>query len=334
MADDIEKFENAFESLSINRGNQHVRRRAPHQPCLLLAVIEMIEHGLINENRIYYEPRLLEHFDRYYDIVAVEDLKTKRRPYYPFVYLDGQDFWKLHLCFGISPLDTAQARDRLCRGGPRKVKETVDFVSLDARLYKMLRNDPAARHRLRSALIDKWLPRHTEELWASIQSASKWMMDRNQAGDQVDAEDLPATTEEQNIRWQKINPYRDRRFHDAVLKAYEYRCAATGWRFKTHDQTEDLLEAAHIIPLKENPDNRTQNGMALTPTVHRAMDAHLIAPGPDLIWHASSVIKKSAKKDAGSRWLADLDERPIRLPAKDCLRPAKSVLEWRMEQLK
>ena len=331
MVNDIEKFENAFESLNINRGNQHVRRQAPHQPCLLLAVIEMIEHGLINENRIYYEPRLLEHFDRYYDIVAVEDLKTKRRPYYPFIYLDAQDFWKLHLYIGISPLGTAPARDRLCRGGPRKVKETVDFVSLDDRLYKMLRNDPTARHRLRNALIDKWLPRHAEELWPAIQSANKWMMDRNQAGDLAD---MPATTEEQGIRWQKINPYRDRRFHDTVLKAYEYRCAATGWRFKTIEQTEDLLEAAHIIPLKENPDNRTQNGMALTPTVHRAMDAHLIAPGPDLIWHASSVIKKSAKKDAGSRWLANLDKQPIQLPPKDCLWPTKSVLEWRMEHLK
>ena len=334
MANDIEKFENAFKALNINRGNQHVRRRAPHQPCLLLAVIEMIEHGLINENRICYEPRLLEHFDRYYDIVAMEDPKTKRRPYYPFVYLGAQDFWELHLFFGISPLDTAQARDKLCRGGPRKVKEAVDFVSLDAQLYKMLRNDPAARQRLRNALIDKWLAEHGEELRATIRSANKWMTDRSQASDPVDAEDLLVTTEEQSIRWQKINPYRDRRFHDAVLKAYEYRCAATGWRFKTFDQTEDLLEAAHIIPLKENPDNRTQNGMALTPTVHRAMDAHLIAPGPDLIWHASGVIKKSAKKDAGSRWLADLDQQPIRLPPKDCLWPTKSVLEWRMEHLK
>lgn len=334
MVNDIEKFENAFENLNINRGNQHVRRRAPHQPCMLLAVIEMLEYGLIHENRIRYEPRLLEHFDRYFDIVAGANTKTARNPHYPFVYLDAQDFWKLHRRSGVPPLDSAQARDRLARGGHGKVTNAVDFVSLDTQLHKLLRDDPVVRRRLRTTLIDKWLPEHAERLWTAIHSAGEWTTHRDQTGNPADAQDMPAATEGQSIRWQKINHYRDRRFRDAVLRAYEYRCAATGWRFKTSEQTEDLLEAAHIIPLKENPDNRTQNGMALTPTVHRAMDAHLIAPGPDLIWHASSVIKKSAKKDAGSRWLANLDKQPIQLPPKDYLRPTKSVLEWRMEHLK
>lgn len=333
MVSMIEKFENAFRRLSINRGNQHVKEPAPHQPCLLLAVIEAIEQGTITENAIHYEPRLLEHFDRYSNIVKSQKAGKKRKAHYPFVFLDAKDFWNLHLMPGRPKLDTWQARNKLGSSSHHRVEEDTDFVELDPELYVCLRDDPTARQRLRAALIDKWLSSHKKELWAAIRSARAWAFDHKYGYDTINPNDPPAAVDKPQTRWQKINPDRDPRFRDIVLSAYGYRCAATGWRFKTAGQAEKLLEAAHIIPLKENPDNRPQNGMALTPTVHKAMDARLIAPGPDLRWHASSTIRKAAKRDSGTRWLADLDQQPILLPPESYLRPTRSVLEWRMEHL-
>ena len=334
MAGTIEKFEDVFRKLNINRGNQYVKRQAPHQPCLLLAVIEAIEQGTIAENLIRYEPRLLERFDRYFDIVESEETGKSRKAHYPFVFLDAKDFWNLHLMPGQPTLDTWQARNKLGSSSHRKVEENTDFVVLDPELFACLHDDPTARQRLRAALIEKWLPEYKEELWAVIRSASTWAADHEYEYGTADNNDPPAAVDEPQVRWQKINPNRDSKFRKAVLSAYGYRCAATGWRFfNTAEQAERLLEAAHIIPLEENPDNRPQNGMALTPTVHKAMDAHLIAPGPDLRWHASSTIQSAAKRDSGARWLADLDRQPILLPPEVCLHPTKSVLEWRMERL-
>ena len=51
-----------------------------------------------------------------------------------------------------------------------------------------------------------------------------------------------------------------------------------------------LLDAAHLIPLNESNDNRVRNGIVLTPTYHRAMDSHLIAPGPDGKWHVAAFV--------------------------------------------
>ena len=331
MEGKIEKFEDAFKKLNINRGNQHVIRQASHQPCILLAVIEAIEQGAIDENVIRYEPRLLERFDRYSDIVTSVQTGRKKKAYYPFVFLDAKEFWNLHLMDGRPALDTWQARNKLGSSSHHKVQQDTDFVSLAPDLYACLCDDPTARRRLRATLIDTWLPGHKKELWAAIRSASKWAADRD--FETKENNGLSSTSEGKPHRiWREIESNRDPKFRDAVLSAYGYQCAATGWRFEAV-VGRTLLEAAHIIPLHQKPDNRPQNGMALTPTIHQAMDAHLIAPGPDLCWHASRVIKKASEKDSGAKWLASFDQRPIRLPPEVRFHPTKSVLEWRMEQL-
>ncbi len=188
----IEKFEDAFRRLNINRGNQHVKEPAPHQPCLLLAVIEAIEQGTITKNAIHYEPRLLEHFDRYSDIVKSQKAGKKRKAHYPFVFLDAKDFWDLHLMPDRPKLDTWQARNKLGSSSHHKVEEDTDFVELDPELYVCLRDDPTARQRLRAALIDKWLSSHKEELWAAIRSARAWASDHKYGYDTINPNDPPA----------------------------------------------------------------------------------------------------------------------------------------------
>ncbi len=59
-------------------------------------------------------------------------------------------------------------------------------------------------------------------------------------------------------------------FRDQVLTAYGNRCAVTRMQLK-------LVEAAHILPVvaEKSPDHVT-NGVALSPTYHRAFDTGLI----------------------------------------------------------
>jgi len=63
---------------------------------------------------------------------------------------------------------------------------------------------------------------------------------------------------------------RDGKFKRLVLGAYEYRCAVTRTQLR-------LLDAAHILPVPSgDSSDLVVNGMALSPTFHRAYDNCLI----------------------------------------------------------
>lgn len=63
---------------------------------------------------------------------------------------------------------------------------------------------------------------------------------------------------------------RDANFRRKVLAAYENRCAVTRYQLK-------LVDAAHILPVAvEGSSDQVCNGIALSPTMHRAFDNGLI----------------------------------------------------------
>lgn len=115
-----------------------------------------------------------------------------------------------------------------------------------------------------------------------------------------------------------------------VLDAYDYRCAATGWRIVLPSVM--LIEAAHLIPWSESKDDCVQNGMALTPTFHRAMDANLIAPSTKGVWEISDVFKDSRIKDFDH--FRELEGKRVILPNKLGNHPNVEALEYRMQKLR
>ena len=322
----VEKFKEAFKRLRVNRNKTFPYGNAPHKPCFLLAVIDLIEAGHFYENKVRYEPRLLEKFDAYFKIIIPE--KRPDRPYYPFVFLASAGFWNLHGQDNLKLDVSSNERYRLANSGHTRVSETVRFASLSDELFSCLK-DSKTRDQLREVIIDKWFPEHRHQIRAEFNTLQQEI----DSGVGVLEDELVINTNSDVIeRWRRINQQRHHNFRNAVLRAYGYQCAATGWKLKAKGDTT-LLEAAHIIPLAEKPDNRPQNGMALTPTVHRAMDNHLIAPGPDYIWRVSKFLRFEAKADNGASWLLKLDGSRMILPKDKRLRPSSNVLEWRYERL-
>jgi len=78
-------------------------------------------------------------------------------------------------------------------------------------------------------------------------------------------------------------------FRRIVSENYDYRCAASGWRIIL-PEGRVMVAAAHLIPFAETRDDDPRNGIALAPTFHWALDAHIIAPGPDYLWHVSKAL--------------------------------------------
>ena len=321
----IEKFKEAFKQLNVNRNKNFSYGIAPHKPCFLLAVIDLIETGHFRQNEIRYEPRLLEKFDRYFEIIYPE--QRPNRSYYPFVFLASEGFWNLHGQDRSKLEISSNERYKLGVSGHTKVSKTVKFVSLSDELYRCLQ-ESNTRNQLREVIVDKWFPDHRHQIRAEF---NKLQQEIELGVDELEDKLAIDTNSDVIEKWRKVNQQRDRKFRIAVLRAYGYQCAATGWKLKATEDTT-LLEAAHIIPLAEKPDNRPQNGMALTPTVHRAMDNHLISPGPDYNWHVSEFLRTEAKADNGANWLSELDGSRVILPKDKSLRPSSNVLEWRYER--
>lgn len=104
------------------------------------------------------------------------------------------------------------------------------------------------------------------------------------------------------------------KFRAALLDAYSRRCAATG------TDAESVLEAAHIRPYRGADSNVLTNGLLLRADIHTLFDLALIAVDPGNLKIAIS------KTLAGSTY-AELDGKPLSVPASRAARPSTDALQ-------
>lgn len=115
-------------------------------------------------------------------------------------------------------------------------------------------------------------------------------------------------------------------FRQAVLTAYEGRCALSGL------PEPMLLDAAHIIGDKHEALGQpvVPNGIPLTKIHHAAFDAHLIGIDPDYRLHVSPRLMDQ-KDGPMLEALKQLDRHEIRLPARTRDLPDRDRLALRFD---
>ena len=237
---------------------------------MLLAVLELAERGALDRNQVLYEATL-ESFAAYFDAIRRDG--DHGLAYLPFLRLQGDGFWHLHARPGRTVHDAPRSHSA--------IGESFEHASLDSELHRLFL-DPHARRELRAALLD-WFPERREALNALIDSRRSHQRVRKRPSARREDSD--------RSRFRQDDAARDPAFRRLVLEAYDYRCAASGWRLIVPGGPA-LADAAHLVPFSETRDDHPRNGIALTPTFHRALDARLIAPGPDMRWCVSEVLDK------------------------------------------
>jgi hypothetical protein len=102
-------------------------------------------------------------------------------------------------------------------------------------------------------------------------------------------------------------------FREALLVAYERRCAITGCAVL------DVLEAAHIAPYLGRETNHVTNGLLLRADLHTLYDCGLMAIHPETlkIAIAPSLATSSYRK---------INDRPLRMPTSASTAPNKKAL--------
>lgn len=292
------------------------RGPAPHKPVLLLSVIELIEGGAIAENKILVSPELAEVFLKYWPRV------TKRKPDFvmPFFHLKSEGFWHLH---PNAEYETALKVASQIKGVSR-LREVVAHARLNDDLFLLL-NDARDRETIRQTIIRTYFPKYKEQLESLIEKTQQIGVYRESLIDDVQ---LPFTTQKPKTRSQMDSTIRSAGFRQAIMRLYDYTCAACELRIVTMDG-ESATDAAHIVPFSVSKNDDVRNGISFCKLHHWAFDKGLFSLGEDYQIVVSDLMSDQRPTECR---LTELRDKPILLPDRAQLYPAQDAMAWHREK--
>lgn len=149
--------------------------------------------------------------------------------------------------------------------------------------------------------------------------------DAESSGLLVAEEQAPYQFEQDRTHMLTLRTVRDRIFRTVVLKAYDRRCAFTGFQLINGGGRAEV-EAAHIKSVSAKGPDVVQNGLALSGTVHWMFDRGLLSLADD-----RSILMSSQINDVdGVRKILVPDGR-ARLPDNAKEQPDPAFLRWHRE---
>ena len=291
--------------------------RAPHKPLLLLLVLGRVWRG---------EPRLASYGRDVHQSLKklLKDFGSPRshlRPERPFWHLRSDRLPPDHLQSESGDLWELAGHEGLSvRPGPTAAILTSQDVrgGLAEPLHRLLRRQPGL---VREA-ADRLLHGHFPE---SMHDAIR---ERVGLPRQAEAETMMVREGEAK----SPQPRRDPEFRDAVLRAYERRCAVCDFDLRIAD---DLfgLEAAHIQWHAAGGPDSVPNGLALCSFHHKALDRGVIGFDQESGEYRLLVSNELTGRSPAFREVLDLRGRPLRPPQEDEQRPAAEYVGWHRREV-
>jgi putative restriction endonuclease len=312
MAKDLDFYVRKFAKLNTNRKNGV---SAPHKPILLLAVIELIEQNKIRSNEIYLSPELIATFLKYWSSLVKTDHRSNIA--LPFFHLTGDKFWHLAANLGFVG-NLSSVKPSL-----PSLRNAVRWAFLDQELFILLSNT-ASRIQLASILLQTWFPNNALEL-QTIYAVDQFQLVqsklREKGGAVYNTEDLK--DEEQVF-------VRNAAFRKIIISLYQQRCAFCGLRIIDQD-SQNIVDGAHIKPFSEFRDDRFDNGLALCKNHHWAFDRGWFSISDEYrILIPRDRFTEEPPQD--TRPMQDFDQEPIFLPTQEAHYPRQEALDWHRQR--
>lgn len=262
--------------------------RAVHKPLLVLMLLARAQRG---------EPRQVTYNEIEEPLKkALEDFGPPRKnpphPEYPFWYLHFDGFWDLE-GEGL-PADGSETPSA------KRFKENRVTGSVPPELWAELTGHRHQIKTLAEAVLEQfWPDTLQDDIAASL------------------GLDLAAGASGSRAR-------RDPAFREAVLRAYERRCAVCGYDGRLGDSLVGL-EAAHIHFKQDNGRDAIDNGLALCSLHHKIFDYGGMGLSQD---RRILVSQDFAGHDATRQFVLQFQGRPLQGPQADSLAPAADVVRW------
>lgn len=289
---------------------------APHKPILLLSVIELLQQGLISQNRIFLDPELIATFLKLWSQLGSDTHRSDIA--LPFFHLQGDGFWHLQSNPGFEAILGSKAKLRTIRA----LKEAVQYAYLDDELFRILQ-DETSRNSLVSVLVQTWFPDQRQQIEELLQTNSfQEFQDSLQAqgGAVYQPEDLQ--DEAQAV-------VRDAAFRRIVISTYDHCCAFCKLRLLT-SFNQSLVDGAHIKPFSRFYDDRIDNGISLCKNHHWAFDRGWFSINDDYTLVVSEHLQEHSPHSLPMR---AFQGQRIQLPRREAYYPRRDALGWHRENV-
>jgi putative restriction endonuclease len=287
-----------------------------HKPILLLAIIELFEHGLIHKNQIRLSPELIAAYLKYWNQLGSKSQKPELA--LTFSSMSSEDFWNLKPYPGFESLLSSQFELRTISA----ISNVVQYAYLDRSLFDLLRNK-TSRFNLLTYIINEWFSKQTNkvEKLLNINAFREFQEELRRQGGLVYRSEI-LTNEEKCI-------VRDSAFRRLVSSIYQYQCAFCGLQVVT-SLSQTLIDGVHIKPFSIFYDDRIDNGISLCKNHRWAFehgwftldDNYKIVFANDL-WGQSSTVES----------MREFQGQQILLPAHEQYCPRLEALRWHRENI-
>ena len=277
--------------------------RAPHKPLLLLAILSLVEDGLLASTRLTLSPELVRRFRDLWPVVQ-ERRGNRGIIRMPFHALSSKmdRVWRV--------FDT--------EGRPSTSQDTTAFAILPDDLLALF-GYSTFRSALRRRLVGSYFP-PLEQVQLAAQLGFEG---------EVNETELDGYRADRAAFREAKKRGRSARFKSQIPSGYAYTCALTGYRLTLAGEDErELIEAAHIEAHRVRGNDALDNGLALTPTAHALFDMGLWSADDDLRVLVKPASAFAEEFPLGGFSLRACASRPLHFAPSTKLRPAREHLAW------
>ncbi len=254
----LQKYITAFTSL---RQNKHYARGfAPHKPILLLAVLQGIECGLIQQNCIEVSPQLLLLFKNIWHELQPKGWHCAMLN--PFRHLVSEGFWlPMRQYAKVTPEEWAAATVSF-----KRLQDEGYSVALEPELWNLLQ-DVVARNALRSALLHVYFPQQQSDIKLPkpdelLQKELQKLINHPGPFPRIQTQVHETRGDEAYLR--------SALFPRVIRSLYSEACSVCALSLRT--ETSSLVQAAHILPHSQFHNDHPCNGIALCQNHHWGFD--------------------------------------------------------------
>jgi len=323
----LETYIRQFATLNRSPGSvwsESTKRRAPHKPILLLAVLDLAHRGVITSPFIAVTGDLVELselFNLYWR--RITPLGQTSSIAFPFSRLDREPFWELVPQTGMSI--TPAVINSI--SSVTYLRRYTLGAKLDEGLFRIMQNGDG-REVLREALLQSCFSLEAAALLREQSAINREAFAYSRILEEKSH--LPLLNE--IVEADYYRPVaRDQGFRRIVIKAYDHRCALCGVRIITPEQ-HTVVDAAHIVPWSKSQNDDIRNGMALCKLCHWAFDEGMMGVSKN---YEVITSRQIAAIPNAPGFLLTLSGRGIIPPSDHDLWPAQHYLaehrkEWRL----
>ncbi len=301
----------------------HKNGGAPHKPILLLAIMQAVEEEVITSPQVYITPELVLLFKQMW--VKLVTSKHDCRFPLPFYHLRSEPFWVLTPNIGCEVW--IESKSAMRNFG--SLNTAVAYALMDKELFQLFQKEES-RELLRTYLLSEYFP-HSSLLWEKkdrkvvkgvISNITTQILEETPTDYQDRLKTLKKKLKKEEFEEEVI--VRSATFKREVPKIYRNTCAISGHWLNVASNTS-MIDACHIIPFSESYNDSITNGIALTPTLHRAFDRGLFTLDNEY----KVIVSTHIAENVESRYaLSQFHGQTLYLPENPKYHPSHESLLW------